>query len=104
MVKELDHNGRKVEVMRRVLDEKFVMARLEPSVMLIDELTNTGHSTQAAALQLMAEVLRAAGSLPPPIHRSKQQRSRAHAPMVNRLCVLKWEIDREAIRDGWRNG
>jgi MoxR-like ATPase len=64
VVKEIDHDGRRVEVMRRVLDEKFVMARLEPSVMLIDELTNTGHSTQAAALQLMAEGIRTVVAAP----------------------------------------
>lgn len=105
VVKEMDHDGRKVEVMRRVLDEKFVMARLEPSVMLIDELTNTGHSTQAAALQLMAEGIDGcwifAAANPPEQAAAGVELT---PPMVNRLCVLEWEIDRDAIRQGWRSG
>lgn len=109
VVKELEHNGlygvEKIEVMRRVHDEKFVMARLEPSIILVDELTNTGHSTQAAALQLMAEGIKGcwifAAANPPEQAAAGVELT---PPMVNRLCVLKWEIDRDAIKDGWRNG
>lgn len=105
VVRDVTLDGQTVEVMRRILDEKFMAARLEPSVMLIDELTNTGHSTQAAALQLMAEGID--GCL---IYAAANPTEQAAAgvdltpPMVNRLCVLQWEIDRGAIYSGWRNG
>lgn len=105
VVKELTHNGKQIEVMRRVFDEKFVRARLEPSVMLIDELTNAGHSTQAAALQVMAEGIEGcwifAAANPPEQAAAGVELT---PPMVNRLCILQWEIDREAIRHGWCNG
>jgi hypothetical protein len=105
VVKQIEHNGQTLDVMRRVHDEKFVRARLEPSVMLIDELTNVGHAQQAAALQLMAEGIDGcwifAAANPPEQAAAGVELT---PPMVNRLCILQWEIDRDAIRHGWRNG
>lgn len=102
---ELTHDGATHPVMRRLHDERFLVARLTPSVLLIDELTNTAHSTQAAALQLIAEGIPGcwifAAANPP-------QQAAAGVeltpPMVNRLCVLQWEIDRSAILAGLRAG
>jgi hypothetical protein len=94
-----------LECMRRVIDEKFMAARLEPSVMLFDELTNAGHAQQAAALQIMAEGIEGcwifAAANPPEQAAAGVELT---PPMVNRLCVLPWEIDRDAIMDGWRAG
>ncbi len=105
VVRQLEHNGQTLDVMRRVHDERFVRARLEPSVMLIDELTNVGHAQQAAALQLMAEGIEGCwifGAANPPEQAAAGVE--LTPPMVNRLCILRWEIDRDAIRAGWRNG
>jgi hypothetical protein len=74
-------------------------------VLLIDELTNVGHAQQAAALQLMAEGIEGcwifAAANPPDQAAAGVELT---PPMVNRLCVLRWEVDRDAIRTGWRNG
>ena len=105
VVRQVEHEGRSLDVMRRVHDERFVRARLEPSVLLIDELTNVGHAQQAAALQLMAEGIEGcwifAAANPPEQAAAGIELT---PPMVNRLCVLQWELDRDAIRTGWRQG
>lgn len=105
VVRQLEHNGQSLDVMRRVLDERFLLARLQPSVMLIDELTNVGHAQQAAALQLMAEGIAGcwmfAAANPPEQAAAGVELT---PPMVNRLCILRWEVDRHALRAGWRNG
>ena len=105
VVRQLTYDGTIYDVMRRVLDEKFIQARLQPSVMLIDELTNVGHAQQAAALQLMAEGIAGCwmfGAANPPEQAAAGVE--LTPPMVNRLCILHWEIDRDAILAGWRAG
>jgi hypothetical protein len=105
VVRQIGCNGSAVDVMAKVHDERFVRCRLEPSVLLIDELTNVGHSTQAAALQVMAEGIEGCW-----IYAAANPIDKAAAgvdltpPMVNRLCVLQWETDREAVLKGWRHG
>lgn len=105
VVRKLDSGGRQYDVMARVMDERFITARLEPSVLLIDELTNVGNAQQAAALQLMAEGIEGcwmfAAANPPEQAAAGVELT---PPMVNRLCVLHWEIDVDAIHDGWSNG
>jgi hypothetical protein len=105
VVRQVGCNGSAVDVMAKVHDERFVRCRLEPSVLLIDELTNVGHSTQAAALQVMGEGIEGCW-----IFAAANPSDKAAAgvdltpPMVNRLCVLQWETDREAVLTGWRRG
>src|SRR5262245_32949922 len=98
VVRQFEHNGQALDVVQRVHDEKFIRARLEPSVMLIDELTNVGHAQQAAALQLMAEGIQCcwifAAANPPEQAAAGVELT---PPMVNRLCILNWEIDRDAV-------
>lgn len=102
VVRRIERGGREIEVMRRVHDERFVQARTEPSVMLIDELTNAGNSQQAAALQLMADGIEGcwmfAAANPPEQAAAGVDLT---PPMVNRLCILPWETDVNAILDGW---
>jgi len=105
VVRQIGHNGSAVDVMAKVHDERFVRCLLEPSVLLLDELTNCGHSTQAAGLQLIGEGIEGAW-----IFAAANPIDKAAAgvdltpPMVNRLCVLQWETDREAVLTGWRRG
>lgn len=105
IVREVECAGQKFDAMRKVMDERFLRCQLEPSVLLIDELTNCGHSTQAAALQLIAEGIPGCW-----IFAAANPIDKAAAgvdltpPMVNRLCVLDWETDTEAVMEGWRHG
>jgi len=96
--------GHHYKVMARVHDERFVRCKLEPSVLLIDELTNTGHATQASALQLMAEGIESCWifSAANPVDKAAAGVDLA-PPMVNRLCILEWETDLKSIRQGWRD-
>ena len=105
VVRSIQHAGEAFDAMAKVHDERFVRCRLEPSILLIDELTNCGHSTQAAALQLMAEGIEGCW-----VFAAANPIDKAAAgvdltpPMVNRLCVLQWETDRESVLAGWRRG
>lgn len=105
VVRSIEHDGQEHTVMAHIHDERFVRATLEPSVLLVDELTNTGHSVQAAALQLMAEGIPGcwifAAANPPEKAAAGVELA---PPMVNRLCVLEWEIPRDAVLSGFRNG
>lgn len=91
--------------MVHVLEEARLRAELEPSVVLLDELTCAGHSIQAAALQWVnnpsANCWMFAAANPPDKAAAGVDLT---PPMVNRLCVLPWETPVEAIREGWRNG
>lgn len=101
----ITHDGREVSVMKSYLDEHFIRATLEPSVIFFDELTNCRPAMQAAALQIIQKgipgtFIYSAGN---PVERAANGCD-FEPPMVNRLCVLPWETPREAIRAGWRNG
>jgi len=105
VVRQYDHNGKMIDVMARVHDERFILAELLGGVFLYDELTNCPHATQAASLQRFTNVLEnclvfSAGN---PIDKAAAGVDLT-PPMVNRLCVLQWETDREAVLDGWRHG
>lgn len=89
----------------KLLDETLLRAKTEPSVVLIDELTNAGHSLQAAALQWINDppkscLMFAAAN---PVDQAAAGVDLC-APMVNRLCVIPWERPVEERRQGWRNG
>ncbi len=98
-------DGSFIDVMKRVHDERFIRARHEPSILLFDELTNVGQSVQAAALQIInsgipgAWIFAAAN----PVDQAANGCDLA-PPMVNRLCILDWEVDRAAIMSGFEHG
>jgi hypothetical protein len=101
----IEINGQTHDCVRKLLDETMLRAQEEPSVVLIDELTNVSHSMQAAALQWINEPsphawMFAAAN---PVDKAAAGVDLA-PPMVNRLCVLNWERPREARRQGWKNG
>lgn len=98
-------NGQNHECVVKLLDEGLVRAFAEPSLVLVDELTNAGHSIQAAALQLINEpppgcwMFAAANPVPQAANGVELA-----PPMVNRLCVLEWSWHNDERRAGWRNG
>lgn len=100
-----DSKGKYHEVMKRLPDERLLMASIEPSIILWDELTNAGNSLQAAALLLIQEGLPGcwmfAAANPPELAASGVELS---PPMVNRLCVLNWQADEIGWDEGTRNG
>src|SRR5262249_19172149 len=101
VVRTVDHDGKQHEMMRRIPDEKIVMAHLSPSVVLLADLTNAGHAIQAAALQLIQEGIPGswmfAAANPPDLAAAGVDLT---PPMVNRLCILQWEADEQ----GWDHG
>ncbi len=105
VVRTIDANGQTWEMMRRIPDEKIVMARMAPSVILFDELTNAGQGVQAAALQLIQDGIPGcwmfAAANPVEMAASGVELA---LPMVNRLCILQWETDHETWDAGCRNG
>lgn len=117
----LEFGGKSYEVMRRLPDERLMRCLLEPTVLMIDELTTTGGSMQAAALQLMNEgvgkylaLLAGDASLydrdrtwifaaanPVELAASGVNLTK---PMVNRLWIGKWHTDFDAWHEGMENG
>jgi len=105
LVQEIETGDQTVKAMVHVMEEARLRAELEPSVVLLDELTCAGHSIQAAALQWVNNPSDGcwmfAAANPP-------EKAAAGVdltpPMVNRLCVIPWETPADAIRTGWRNG
>lgn len=105
MISDVQVNGGTVKAMVHVLEEARLRAEVEPSVVLLDELTCAGHSIQAAALQWVNNPSRKswmfAAANPPDKAAAGVDLT---PPMVNRLCVVPWETPVDAIREGWRNG
>lgn len=105
VVQDIDAGGKSVRAMVHVLEEARLRAEIEPSVVLLDELTCAGHSIQAAALQWVNNPAKAcwmfAAANPPDKAAAGVDLT---PPMVNRLCVIPWETPADAIRAGWRNG
>jgi hypothetical protein len=104
VVSEIHLDGVGHKVMQQVLDEQFLLARLVPSVMLIDELTCVGNTMQAAALSWMCNPpptcwVYSAGN---PVDMAAAGTPLADA-MINRLCVLDWEVDTESWAEGMLN-
>lgn len=93
------------DVMASIHDERFLRCTYEPSVLLMDELTNAGGLLQASALKVVNDGIPGtwifAAANPP---EQASNGTDLTPPMVNRLCVLDWELDKFSILDGWRNG
>lgn len=105
LVQEIQANGATVKAMVHVLEEVRLRAELEPTVVLLDELTCAGHSIQAPALQWVNNASpncwMFAAANPPDKAAAGVDLT---PPMVNRLCVVPWETPVDAIRQGWCNG
>jgi hypothetical protein len=120
-VHEFQHDGQVHTCMKRCPDERLIRSILQPSIVLVDEVTNVGKTLQAAALQLLNEGLgRFLASLAGDsslynadntwIFAAANPVDQAAAgvdlspPFVNRLCILKWETDRRSILQGFHDG
>lgn len=101
----VDVNGRQTECVVRLLDETFLRAKEEPSIVLMDEMNQASHSMMAAAQEWInpppanAWVF-AAGN---PIGQATNG-VEFSAPFVNRMCVVEWQCPGDLIRAGWRSG
>tara|TARA_Y100000401_G_C8325741_1_gene228138 strand:- start:4133 stop:5236 length:1104 start_codon:yes stop_codon:yes gene_type:complete len=102
---EITHRGRTYPVVKRIPEEDFVRAKLEPSVMLIDEFTCVSEEIQAAALGWMASPpencwVFAAGN------RIEQAANgnELTEPMINRMLIVDWEVDVDSWSEGMNNG
>jgi hypothetical protein len=101
----LSINGQNEDCVVRLLDEVLLRAKLEPSLVLLDEINQASHSMMAACQQwinpppAMAWVA-ACGN---PIEQASNG-VEFTPPFVNRLCVVPWERPVDAMKEGWRNG
>ena len=103
--RSVEINGQSTDCIVKLLDETLLRAKLEPSLVLLDELNQASHSMMAACQEWL--------NVPPenawvfacgnPI----EQASNAvefTPPLVNRICVVPWQRPSEERRAGWRNG
>jgi hypothetical protein len=103
--RSIDVGGQQVDGVVKLLDEALLRAKLEPSVVLMDELNQASHSMMAAAQEWLnnppsCSWVFACGN---PIAQASNG-VEFTPPFVNRLCVVKWERPVEARREGWKNG
>lgn len=93
------------KTMFRAPDEFLVRCAHEPSILLIDELTNAAPAQQAAALELMQKGIPGcwifAAANPEHLAASPVPLS---PPMINRLCLLEWTPDIQAWLRGLEAG
>lgn len=103
--RSVDVGGVPEECAVKLLDETFLRAKRQRSVVLLDELNQASHSMMAAAQEWinpppdMSWVF-AAGN---PIEQATNG-VEFSAPFVNRLCVVEWTCPVDAITAGWRSG
>jgi len=95
------HHGEELKFMQFVPDERLLSARLEPSILLLDEISNVIAPKQAAALNLIQN---------PPANcwmymacnpmESSADGQPLTPPFINRIWMGQWEIDVEAQNYG----
>jgi hypothetical protein len=88
-----------------VLPEVMVRAKHEPTVLLFDEINQCGHSMLGAIQEWFTEPPAEcwmAGCMNP-VERSTNG-VELSPPFVNRICLLQWDIPKQSIKEGWRNG
>src|SRR5262245_60480797 len=81
-------DGGTFRAMAKIADERFIRCRMEPSILLVDELTNCPNTTQAAALELVCSGIPGCWlfACANPIEQAAAGVDLT-PPMVNRVCV-----------------
>lgn len=86
--------GNRKRVMYKVPDQRILRCFMEPSILYLDELMNTGGSTQAAALRLVGDGIPGcwicATGNPSGLGADD---SPLTPPMINRVWYGEWELD-----------
>lgn len=97
VVKELIYEGLTHEYMKFVPDERLLRAQIEPSLLLMDEVTNVGPAKQAPALNLVSHGMDLAWMFMccNPLHNAADGHPLT-CPFINRIWYGSWEIDEEA--------
>lgn len=103
--RSVDVNGVLEECAVKLLDETFLRAKSEPSIVLLDELNQASHSMMAAAQEWLnpppaSAWVFAAGN---PLEQATNG-VEFSAPFVNRMCVVEWTCPEDVIKAGWRSG
>lgn len=101
----IDVNGTPQECAVKMLDETFLRAKSESSIVLLDEMNQASHSMMAAAQEWInpppaSAWVFAAGN---PIEQATNG-VEFSAPFVNRMCVVTWTCPQDIITAGWRTG
>ena len=98
-------DGTEYGVIKKYPMEEIIRCRKEKSLMLLDEFTCVSEDMQAAALTFMAKPpescwVYAAGNRP-------EEAANGHEisePMINRMVICDWEIDKKAWAKGMTKG
>jgi len=103
--KDIVIEGSVHQVIKMVELEEMVRARLQHSVMLIDEFTSVSDATQAAALTWMDNPpancwVFAAGNR---MDQATNGNPLAE-PMINRMCIVDWKVDKSKWIEGMTKG
>lgn len=104
VVDELKFGKQTYKFMRFVPDERLLHGDLEPSIILLDEVTNVGPSKQAPALNLVQRGLKNAWmymACNPPA--TAADGHPLTCPFINRIWKGEWQPDHEAHDYGLRN-
>ena len=98
-------DGKQHPGVRHLLSEPMIRAQHEPTIILLDEFNHAGHDVMGAAQEWInnppANCWMIACSNP--VEQSTAGVELA-PPVVNRMCILDWEIPVEAITAGWESG
>lgn len=103
---DIDIDGHTHRGVVRLLDESMLRARLEKTVVLLDELNQISHTMMAATQEAWLN--------PPPenawVFAAGNPLDQASngveftPPFVNRICVVEWEVPLDDVRAGWQTG
>lgn len=100
LIDGVQHQG-----VKQLLSEPMLRAMHEPTLILLDEFNHAGHDVMGAAQEWI-------NNPPPncwmaacanPVEQSTAGVELA-APVVNRMCVLEWDVPIDGILAGWESG
>lgn len=98
-------DGKTYQGVKHLLSEPILRAQHEPTVLLFDEFNHAGHDVMGAAQEFInnppANCWMAACANP--VEQSTSGIELA-PPVVNRMCVLDWQVPVDGILAGWESG
>ena len=103
--KTIEIGDGKFECVKALLPEELVRATNEPSVVLLDELNHASHDVLGAAQEIINNPPANCwmGAFMNPIDQSTSG-VELSPPVVNRVCMLKWDRHVDERRAGWASG
>lgn len=103
--REIEIDGVKHECVVALQPEELVRALNEPSIVLLDELNHASHDVLGAAQEIINNPPKGCwmGAFQNPVTQSTSG-VELSPPVINRVCLLKWERHLDERRAGWESG